>query len=177
MISNFKAFLRRMTALSVIVAAGVAAHAATASQQQGKAINGISQLNPTTVELSLADGKRLTVDFYGENIFRLFRDDEGGILRNPVAEPPAEILVKQPRRNPGKLDVSEDAGTVSVATPQIRLSWNKADGLLTVTDLRTGKSVMHETAPVKFEKGKTALTLAAAPDEYFYGGGVQNGRF
>ncbi len=177
MISNFKAFLRRMTALSVIVAAGVAANAATASQPQGKAINGISQLNPTTVELSLADGKRLTVDFYGENIFRLFRDDEGGILRNPVAEPPAEILVKQPRRNPGKLDVSEDAGTVSVATPQIRLSWNKADGLLTVTDLRTGKSVMHETAPVKFEKGKTALTLAAAPDEYFYGGGVQNGRF
>ena len=35
------------------------------------------KLNNTTIELTYADGKMLTVDFYGENIFRLFRDDNG----------------------------------------------------------------------------------------------------
>ena len=36
---------------------------------------------------------------------------------------------------------------------------------------------MEELAPVSFEKDKVTITLKENPKEYFYGGGVQNGRF
>ena len=61
-------------------------------------ISKAEKINPTTVELTYADGKMLTLDFYGENIFRLFRDDNGGIIRDPQATPPAKILVDDARR-------------------------------------------------------------------------------
>lgn len=37
--------------------------------------------------------------------------------------------------------------------------------------------VVEEAEPLSFEKNKTSLTLKENPQEYFYGGGVQNGRF
>ena len=40
----------------------------------------------------------MTIDFYGENIFRVFQDNSGGIIRGPEAKPEAQILVDQPRR-------------------------------------------------------------------------------
>ncbi len=35
-------------------------------------IEGAEQINPTTVQLIFTDKHRLTIDFYGENIFRAF---------------------------------------------------------------------------------------------------------
>ena len=61
-------------------------------------ISKAEKLNSTTIEITYADGKMLTVDFYGENIFRLFRDDNGGVIRDPQATPAAKILVDNARR-------------------------------------------------------------------------------
>ena len=58
----------------------------------------VKQINPTTVELRLENNERMTIDFYGENIFRLFQDNNGGILRDPAAKPEAKILVSNPRK-------------------------------------------------------------------------------
>ena len=55
-------------------------------------------LNSTTVEIIFSNQQRMTLDFYGNNIFRLFQDPKGGILRDPVAHPEAQILVDQPRQ-------------------------------------------------------------------------------
>lgn len=55
------------TAQALPLAAGI-------TQQQDAVNHPISKaekINPTTVEITYADGKRLTMDFYGENIFRL----------------------------------------------------------------------------------------------------------
>lgn len=46
-----------------------------------------------------------------------------------------------------------------------------------VINLGTNACVIDETAPVVFEPKKVTVTLKEQPDEYFYGGGVQNGRF
>lgn len=35
----------------------------------------------------------MLIDFYGENIFRLFCDEFDSSLRNPQAQPPAQILI------------------------------------------------------------------------------------
>ena len=41
----------------------------------------------------------------------------------------------------------------------------------------TGKCVIEEVAPVVFGPKEVTVTLKENPEEYFYGGGVQNGRF
>ncbi len=132
---------------------------------------------PTTVELRQADGRLLTLDFYGPNIVRLFRDDKGGPVRNPEATPPADILVPSARRSAPGLSVTETGTLTTVATERIALSFDNRTGVMTLTDKRTGKAVTATADTVKFEKNGVTLALTAAPGEHFYGGGVQNGRF
>ena len=145
--------------------------------QQDKTIVGMKQINPTTVEVLFSDNRRVTYDFYGENIFRMFQDPNGGILRDPEAKPAAQILVDNPRRNLSPLTLKEDNNTISISTNKIRLELNKSSSLLKVINLVTGKVAFEEVKPVRYDKGKTILTLKENPGEYFYGGGVQNGRF
>lgn len=149
----------------------------TAVQQQQPQVTGAVQLNPTTVEVLFSNQQRLTLDFYGENIFRLFRDNSGGILRDPQAEPEAHILVDQPRRPVSVPQIDNQSGSLSVSTGKVKVEWDKATGLMKVINRETGAVVMEETAPALFEPEKTTLTLKENPQEYFYGGGVQNGRF
>ena len=137
----------------------------------------ILPLNSTTVEVIFSNQQRLTLDFYGNHIFRLFQDPMGGILRDPVAEPEAKILVDQPRRAVGPLKIGREANQLSVETDRVRVTFDKHSTLMSVTDLRTGRVVLEEAAPVAFDKKQVAVTLKEQPQEYFYGGGVQNGRF
>ena len=149
------------------------------------AIN-VKKLNPTTVEVT-QNSQTLTLDFYGPNIVRLFLDPQGGIVRNPVATPPAQILVDQPRRDVGGLTVEEDASFYRVQAGQLTVSIARDNGLMTFSDRKSGRIVTRqlpiETAPETgfggfyFNGQQSALTLSAEANEYFYGGGVQNGRY
>lgn len=140
-------------------------------------VTGIRRINNTTAEVMLSDGHTLTVDFYGPSIFRLFQDNSGGIVRDPEASPEAKILTNNPRRDVGKLTVSSDDQKVSVSTANVRVDFAKKGALVSVTDLRRQHTVVSQTEPTLFERGKTTLTLSQQPNEWFYGGGVQNGRF
>ena len=157
--------------LGTLVAAAPAL-AATAND-----VTGIRRINNTTAEVMLSDGHTLTVDFYGPSIFRLFQDNSGGIVRDPEASPEAKILTNNPRRDVGKLTVSSDDQKLSVSTANVRVDFAKKGALVSVTDLRRQHTVVSQTEPTLFERGKTTLTLSQQPNEWFYGGGVQNGRF
>ena len=137
----------------------------------------VAQINPTTVELRLTNGQHLTLDFYGENIFRMFQDNNGGVIRNPQATPEAEILVANPRKNVGKLEIVENASTYTITTSKIELTVCNENGTIKVKNLATGEIAFEETAAVLFKNAKTTITLKANEGEFFYGGGVQNGRF
>ncbi len=147
------------------------------SQTQNPEIVKASKLNSTTVELIYSDGKMLTVDFYGENIFRLFRDDNGGIVRDPEASPEAKILVGNPRRSLAGLKLNVGTASVEISTEKVLLTFDRKSGLLTVVNRQSGENVIKSLQPVQFDKTSTTLTFAANDGEYFYGGGVQNGRF
>ena len=140
-------------------------------------LTGIRRLNPTAVEVLSADGSRMTIDFYGKNIFRMFQDLHGGEVRPPVATPPAEILVSQPRKAVGNLAVTETATELSVATEAVKVSFNRSTSLFSITDLTTGKVVASESKPIDYKRSKYTMYLKEQPSEFFYGGGVQNGRF
>ena len=134
------------------------------------------KINPTTVEVAFGD-ERMTLDFYGDNIFRLFQDNTGGVIRDPEARPEARILVANPRRKVSALDVEDKADAVVVSTPCIEVAVDKATRLMRVTDRESGRTVVEQVAPVEFGDGRVTVVLGEEPQEYFYGGGVQNGRF
>lgn len=133
-------------------------------------------INPTTVEVALPAGPTLTLDFYGDNIFRVFADPKGGILRNPVADPPADILVASPRRILSTpLSVSTEGNAVVVTAPGLKVTVDDT-GRMKVTD-PTGKVIMEQTSPVTFSDDAIALDIRENDGEWYYGGGIQNGRF
>ncbi len=140
-------------------------------------VAGVRQINPTTVEILYTNGQHATLDFYGENIFRLFHDPAGGIIRDPQAKPEAQILVDAPRMAVSGLQIGEEGDIISIRTKSICLQLNKTNGLFTITNLETGKVSVETLAPADFGKGTVTLTLKENPEEYFFGGGVQNGRF
>ena len=139
-------------------------------------IKDVRTLNSSAVEVVYTNGQTMTVDFYGPDIFRLFRDPQGGILRQPEATPMAEILVTNPRvATKASLEKGKDGYQVKAGN--VRITLCAKTGLMRVEDTRTGRVVMEQTAEPNFEKDGFALTLACHDGEYFYGGGVQNGRF
>lgn len=158
-------------------AAYFAASAAASTTSAQNPIKSAAKINPTTVELTYADGKQLTIDFYGDNIFRLFRDDNGGVVRDPQATPAAKILVDDARRAPMAVDLRQNDKAITVATQRISVSFDKQTGLMNVINTQSGETVVESLLPVSFDKTSTTLTFKARTGEYFYGGGVQNGRF
>lgn len=144
---------------------------------QAQKIDNVSRKGETSVEVLFSDNKKLIIDFYGENLFRLFLDPKGGEMRNPEASPPAQILADQPRKKVKEIAVSNSSQTVSVSTAKTKIEIEKATSLFKVFDLNLHKEVFSFMAPIEFNSKEVVLTLSQGKDEYFYGGGVQNGRF
>ena len=148
----------------------------SASGQPADGIQTVREINPTTVEVVFGNGTVCTVDFYGTDIFRLFQDNSGGIVRDPQAVPPARILADSPRKDAGEVTVSLKDGAAVISTSDITVSID-GNAVMTVTDLRTGRKVIEGTAPAEFGTNKVTLRLRNRDGEHFFGGGVQNGRF
>lgn len=149
----------------------------TTEVSQNKGIIHVEKINPTAVDVLFTNNQRMMIDFYGENIFRVFQDNAGGVIRDPEAKPEAQILVDQPRRKVSALSIDEKNGTFNLATTKIRIELNKQTGLMKAFNLETNRCVIEETAPVQFGEKQVTVTLKEQPEEYFFGGGVQNGRF
>ena len=141
----------------------------------------VRQLNRQAVEVVYNDGKTMTIDFYGPNIFRLFRDDRGGIVRKPEATPPADILVSDARQETEVWVHQTDNKFVVTTQPPTRSAsvgpWVVISRETGLFSLWNGGEVVRLLAPVDFHDGGYDLRLTAKGDECFYGGGVQNGRF
>ena len=135
--------------------------------------DGIRMLNRTTAEVTLDGGQRMYVDFYAPHIFRVFQDPNGGIIRDPQASPEAQILVNNPRKEVGEVTLNESTGTLS--TKEISVKVNLKTGQIQA--IKDGKVVVDQVAPTEFGKKRTTIKFAQDADDYFYGGGVQNGRF
>lgn len=149
----------------------------TPVQQHALKIISAKKINETTIEVLFSNQQRLTFDFYAGNIFRLFQDNHGGFIRDPEATPAAKILVENPRRPVLKLQIEDQNNVITISSDKIIVQLDKNSTLLKVTNLATKAVVLEEIAPVQFEKDKVSLTFKENAAEYFYGGGVQNGRF
>ncbi len=135
----------------------------------------VTGLETTTVDIVFSNGQKMILDFYGDNIFRVFQDNSGGPMRDPEAKPEAKILVADPRSGISTVDLAIDGDKMSASTSKVRVEFDAE--MMKVVDLTTGATVMEQVEPVAFGDGSVTLKLKENPDEYFYGGGVQNGRF
>ncbi len=139
----------------------------------------ILRINPTLVEIVFANQQRVAVDFYGESVFRIFEDRNDGVMRAPEAKPEASILVDNPRTalNHKQVKVEENDNSIILSTTKAQVIFDKATQLFKIINLENGKTVAEQSAPAQFTPEKVTLSLREQPDEYFFGGGVQNGRF
>jgi len=153
------------------------ANAVQGPAQPDQKILSARKISPTMIEVLLSGNQRLILDFYGENIFRFFRDNSGGIIRDPEAKPSARILAEHPRKAVQKLDIADVNSQITITTHKISVQIDKNTVLLKIINLATQAIILEETSPAGFEKERVTLTLKENPGEYFYGGGVQNGRF
>ena len=144
--------------------------------RSGKNLVSARKVNDTTIELINNQKQRITLDFYGNGIFRLYLDPAGRAPHNPEATPAADILVENPRRGVKSLDLKGDANNFTVTTPQVTLVFDRATGGFVVKKA-SGEVVFQSLTTPSFDNDGTHLTLANHEGEYFYGGGVQNGRF
>ena len=149
----------------------------TTEQQNTKKITKAHQINSTTIEVIFEDNQRLTFDFYNNNIFRLFQDINGGIIRDPEAKPEAKILVDQPRQKIENLSVKDTGTEILISTDLISVSLNKSTSLFKIINKKNNQIVVESSKPIQFEEKLVTLHLKENPTEYFFGGGVQNGRF
>ncbi len=136
------------------------------------------KINPTTIEIKFSNNTSMFIDFYGENIFRMFKDINGGIIRDPQAKPEADILVRNPRASEiVDLNLANSAKEIVIATQALEITFNKENTLFKIKNKASNKIVTQQLTPLEFSNNKVSLTLNEDDNEYFYGGGVQNGRF
>jgi len=157
-------------------AAGVTLQALMKDHLAGEVLN-VKQINGTTIELQLSNKQRLTIDFYGENIFRVFQDEDGGFIRSPEAKPAAEILVENPRKRIAKLSIQDENGTINIKTSKIEVQIDKKSSLIKILNLENKAVVLEQSSPIILDKNSASIALKENTGEFFYGGGVQNGRF
>jgi len=174
--SAFLAFMIFVLTSTIVVAQNDKKIEAGTQQKQIKLVVA-RKINPTTVEIEFSNHQKMLIDFYGNNIFRMFQDNSGKGLRAPEAEPSAEILVKNSRKPVSELKVEENVNEVTIKTIAIQLTFDKKETTFELKNLKTDKTVVKSIAPIAFEKNKVKIELSENQNEYFYGGGVQNGRF
>ena len=167
-----------MAILLFMTAPGLAANTlANRVMQEDPAILSAKKINEHTIELLLAGKKRMLIDFYGDNIFRLFQDNAGGTFRDPEAKPEAKVLVDDPRRRLSAISLSDANHQIIIKNQRITILFDKQTTQFKVLNTVTQTTILELIKPIDFEAKLVTVSLKENPGEYFYGGGVQNGRF
>lgn len=140
-------------------------------------IQSVQKLNSTTVQIKFSNNDIMLLDFYADNIFRLFQDNNYGVIRDPQASPAAQILVDNPRKKIHDLRIDDKGNSWFISTKETAFEINKETGLFKIYNIKNNQLVTQSLEAIDFTKKKVSLQLKEDSTEYFYGGGVQNGRF
>lgn len=177
--SNSKQVVRNffIIVLFHLLHTGISAQSIKKETGPALTVTSATKTNETTVDVLLNNKYHLLFDFYGENIFRVFFDSSNNKIHDPVATPPAQILVNNPRKNVSAVKLSANDNTVAISTNKISVVIDKSTCSIKAINLTTHQPVFEIISLSLFEQNKVSLYLKENADEYFFGGGVQNGRF
>ncbi|WP_251622465.1 TIM-barrel domain-containing protein [Odoribacter lunatus] len=144
-------------------------HLYAAKMSLGK-VTGFKKLNKHEFEF-VSGYAKVKLMFYRDDIFRIWlaQDNE---YTNPAAD---AIVVDYSVKNP-KVAVSENGHYYKFATPQCVVRVYKNPLRFAMYDKDDRKMLFEEKEPISFGS-KTSQMLKRGGKEYFYGGGMQQGRF
>ncbi len=155
-------------------------------------------------DLVTENGITVRVQFYTPQIFRILaapqklepeldrtgtpiKDEEGNektYVSADYSDPlndstKAQILVAEAKEDATRVSFADnrDAGTYTFKTPALTLTVKKEDCTFALADVN-GTTLWEEAAPLEVnpsDQGGTVQTLKTHADEFFYGGGQQNG--
>ncbi|MBL7829050.1 MAG: DUF4968 domain-containing protein [Saprospiraceae bacterium] len=130
------------------------------------------QVNGNTLEFDLGV-TRVAILFYRPDLFRLWLAATGNYT-NPTsgllleqALPESDVSIQTDESNPDYWQFTTEKIALRVFRNPFRLSVWKADG---------SALIWEENQPISYGQNARQI-IATAPDEYFYGGGMQNGYF
>lgn len=117
------------------------------------------------------------------HVFRYYMSPNGEFFDYPIPNNPedlAKITIKDiadyDKTAFQKSSIKELDANYCINTNKVEIQFDKIEGTFNVYDKRTNKGVIKESSPLSYNDGVTQ-TLYQNKDEYFYGGGMQNGRF
>src|SRR5690606_41240531 len=122
-------------------------------------VESVQKINPTTVQVKFSNNQLLLVDFYADNIFRLFQDNKSAVVRDPQAEPAAQILVNNPRKKLHNFELLEKDGSWFISTKDAAMEINKENGLFKIYNIKNKKMVTQSIAPISSNKKKISTPL------------------
>lgn len=136
------------------------------------------------VTFNISTGEKLRFTFLENNVFRMYMAPVGEDFKEyPTPNSSAHTATITNKSDSSyeseynvNVAVSEDDEKYYIKTSNVTIEVAKEVTLITAKK-DNGEVVFKETAPLKYKEGSTIQTLSTDKDEYFYGGGTQNGRF
>lgn len=118
------------------------------------------------------------------HVFKYYMSPSGDFLDYPVPNNPtdkAKINIKaitdydQKSFEYSVLETTDQC--YNVYTNKITIRFDKKEGTMTVRDMRTNNEIVKESEPIAYTANEVRQILHQHEDEFFFGGGMQNGRF
>lgn len=136
--------------------------------------------NENDVILNLTTGEKLKVSFLADDVLRVYMDPTGEFQQDPDANGKdhiTKIIHKSEEEYANPTPTVEDGEVIKIGTSIVELRIEKATGKMELFSKASNKTLWKEAEPLKYKGKQTVQTLESNKDEYFYGGGMQNGRF
>lgn len=195
-----KTIIARLTALALTVAftssltiQTTSAYSITAnSNEEGQFIQSLASDYSTIggvqsytqsgnkVTFEMTTGEKVRVSFLENDIFRIYMDPEGDFQEDPTPNSKDHItkIIDKTEDEYNKVAPTVENGSIiKVSTDAIELRIEKETGKMELFNKITNKIIWKEAEPLKYKSNETIQTLETNDNEYFYGGGQQNGRF
>ncbi|WP_308779960.1 discoidin domain-containing protein [uncultured Clostridium sp.] len=132
------------------------------------------------VTFEMTTGEKVRVSVLDNDIFRIYMDPSGVFQEDATpnsANHTTKIIEKKESEYTNVQPTVQDGDIIKVSTEAIELRIEKSTGKMELINKKNNKIIWKEAEPLKYKSDETIQTLEANEDEYFYGGGQQNGRF
>lgn len=153
---------------------------------QGQVLGGIATIEKaeTNFIVTYQTGEKAQINILNDKLFRYHMDPNDEFLDYPIPNNPehvAKITAKTLEEygdTAFKQTTLEDLGDVfKLSTSEIQLLFQKETGLMSVINQASQAVILQESSPISYKDNKMTQSLSQSPDEYYFGGGTQNGRF
>ncbi|XP_045762304.1 oligosaccharide 4-alpha-D-glucosyltransferase-like [Maniola jurtina] len=156
------------------------------AQNDDKVVGGIKGIikSDSHYTIKFETGEKARLNILNDHVFRYYMEPSGEFLEYPEPMNPDDVakMTVKTAVDYGYAAFKESTLVDLVAhyivqTRNILIVLDKIRGTMKVHNTITDKEVLSETKPLSYIECQSTQCLHQREDEYFFGGGMQNGRF